>query len=220
MLCPPACRPCAMTASTPASAASTACSTEAACCQTRQPAACNVSTHALGGTFMWNTTSFTRSDTHTSIWASVVAGPNAVMSCSRSTPKRPCVPSAIMRMSDCVLGGGSTALPSTPMPPALDTAVTSGGYETNPIPALTNGYRTPYSRVSRVLKTRPPPCRSVSWSNRPRAATAPPARPSNPNIRRRSNVDCFMFGSPHRLHPSVAGGADETHNSGVVTRLS
>ena len=132
------------------------------------------------------------------------------------------VPSAIIRISDCVLGGGSTALPSTPMPPALDTAVTSGGYETNPIPALTSGYRTPYSRVSRVLKTCPPPSWSARGPNRafamsgsgaaaladvaaPRAASPPPARPSNANIRRRSNFDCFMFITPHRSHPPLQG---------------
>ena len=53
-------------------------------------------------------------------------GPNAVVS-QDSTPKRPLVPAAIIRISCCVLGAGSIALPRTPMPPALDTAVTSGG---------------------------------------------------------------------------------------------
>src|SRR5262249_50254474 len=66
-------------------------------------------------------------------------------------------------MSCAVLGGGSIALPSTPMPPALDTAVTSGGYETNPMPALTNGNGTPYSIVKRV-------CREGVW-----ASASPPA---------------------------------------------
>ena len=55
-----------------------------------------------------------------------------------------------------MLGGGSMALPRTPMPPALLTAVTSGGYDTNPMPALTKGKRTPYSRVSRVFRDGPP----------------------------------------------------------------
>src|SRR5262245_3347320 len=84
--------------------------------------------------------------------SSVVAGPNAVVSWRRSTPKSPRVPAAIIRMSCRVLGGGSIAFPRTPIPPALETAVTSGGYDTNPMPALTNGKRTPYSRVSRVLR--------------------------------------------------------------------
>ncbi len=147
------------------------------------------------------------------------------MSCSRSTPKRFGVPSAIIRMSDCVLGAGSTALPSTPIPPALDTAITSGGYDTNPIPALTNGYRTPYSRVSRVVRapltplwsgipaTRPSTgARSLAAAPSPMpapiAARAPPARPSSASIRRRSKLNCLIFGVPlwsRPLHGALTG---------------
>lgn len=139
LLCPPAWRPCATMASTPVRAASSACSTLAACIHTRHPTACNRSTQWTGGTFEWKITSFTRSLAQISTCSSVVAGPNAVLSCKRSTPNKCGVPAAIMRISCCVLGGGSIALPSTPMPLALETAVTSGGYATNPMPAQTKG---------------------------------------------------------------------------------
>jgi hypothetical protein len=37
------------------------------------------------------------------------------------------------------------------MPPVFDAAETSGGSDTNAMPAPTNGYGTPYSSVSRVV---------------------------------------------------------------------
>ena len=42
------------------------------------------------------------------------------------------------------LAGGSGVAPSIPRPPAFATAAASAGWATKPIPALTNGWRTPY----------------------------------------------------------------------------
>ena len=106
--------------------------------------------------------------------SSVTIGPKAESSKMKSTPK-----SLSLRLDlanqRMVLGGGSIALPSTPMPPAFDTAATRSGIETKPIPAPTNGKRTPYSRVSRVSRLRTG--RSVALCAVAAAGPPAPGRP-------------------------------------------
>ena len=65
-----------------------------------------------------------------------------MVSWRRSTPKGLRVPAAIIRMSCGCSAEARSHYRERRYLHVLETAVTSGGYETNPIPALTNGKRT------------------------------------------------------------------------------
>src|SRR5215469_14470884 len=56
----------------------------------------------------------------------------------------------VRRMSSRNPSGGTSAAPRVPMPPALETAATSAGVATKPIPAPMNGTSSPYASVKRV----------------------------------------------------------------------
>src|SRR6266851_524610 len=68
----------------------------------------------------------------------------------RFTPNGPAVMDRVIRMSSRNRSGGTSAAPRVPMPPALETAATSGGVVTKPIPAPMNGTSSPYASVKRV----------------------------------------------------------------------
>src|SRR5258707_10514818 len=68
----------------------------------------------------------------------------------RFTPNGPAVIDRVIRMSSRNRSGGTIAAPRVPMPPALETAATSGGVVTKPIPAPINGTSSPYASVKRV----------------------------------------------------------------------
>src|SRR5260370_37746846 len=68
----------------------------------------------------------------------------------RFTPNGPAVIDRVRRMSSRNRSGGTIAAPRVPMPPALETAATSGGVVTKPIPAPINGTSSPYASVKRV----------------------------------------------------------------------
>src|SRR4029077_9867119 len=80
------------------------------------------------------------------------AGPNPVSAQMRSTPNGPEVNARNRSTITARLSAGSGDAPSTPNPPALVTAAASCSCAMNPIPAPTNGCRTPYSRVNRVSR--------------------------------------------------------------------
>src|SRR5262245_1069258 len=68
----------------------------------------------------------------------------------RFTPHGLSVSSRIRPTMASKLGTGSGDAPRTPRPPAFDTAAARSSYATNPMPALTSGWRIPYSLVSLV----------------------------------------------------------------------
>ena len=85
------------------------------------------------------------------MWSSLVIGPSVGdVVLKKSTPNGRWVRARICAIRSANAGGGSGATPSTPRPPASETAATSSGNATNPMPAPTNACRRPNLSVSRV----------------------------------------------------------------------
>ena len=85
-------------------------------------------------------------------WRSMSPG----MAVSRSTPNGLSVALRTAAISATIRSVPMVEAPRQPKPPASDTAVTSGAYDTPPMPASITGCSIPRTSVSRVFMASPP----------------------------------------------------------------
>src|SRR6266545_321989 len=154
---PPASIPCAITASTPAAAAARASGSEPTCTKTLTPWRCASFTNGAGGP--QNSTS---SGTRASIDAAIPSPTKARSSseeCGSSksammtlTPNGRSVRSRTAAMRRRSSSAGTPLPPSTPQPPAPETAATSSGPAEIPKPTEKIGYLMPSAWQSGVCR--------------------------------------------------------------------
>src|SRR5207253_1317246 len=148
LTCPPASTPCAITASTPAAAAAFASSSEPTWMMMRTPCRCASSTYGAGSP-QKSTTAATRSVIAAFTCWRVTALSSSEASRSsmmKLTPKGRVVRSRIRPISAGMASARNDDAPTTPKPPALETAAARSGPAPVPMPAENIGYSIPRSR--------------------------------------------------------------------------